>query len=49
MGSGIQALWRFTGVWFEAFFSEVPGLSVPVYRLYDPLFVVATGSEALMQ
>ena len=48
-GGGIEALWRFTGFGFEAFFPAVPDLVVPVYRLYDPLFVVTTGAGALMQ
>lgn len=48
-GAGLEALWRFTGFGFEAFFPSFPELVVPTYRLYDPLFVVASVGGALMQ
>ncbi|PZC45958.1 MAG: hypothetical protein DK306_001429 [Chloroflexi bacterium] len=48
-GDGIEALWRFTGFGFEAFFPDVPSLANPTYRLYDPLFVTTTPGGAQMQ
>lgn len=49
LGAGIEALWRFTGFGFEACFPEFPGLVNLTYRLYDPLFVVASGGGVSMQ
>jgi len=48
-GEGVEALWRFTGFGYEAFFPAVPQIANPIYRLYDPLFVTATSPTAVMQ
>ncbi|MCZ6707216.1 MAG: Ig-like domain-containing protein [Chloroflexi bacterium] len=48
-GEGVEALWRFTGFGYEAFFPAVPQIANPVYRLYDPLFVTASSATAVMQ
>jgi hypothetical protein len=48
-GAGIDALWHFNGSGYEAFFPAMPQLSIPIYSLYDPLFVIAADSSAVMQ